>query len=238
MERGRATGGVAGLVLAAGGSRRWGEGSKLLAPWDDGRLVQAAVEAAREAGLDPVVVVLGDRADEVSDVLPDGVETVRHAGWRRGRASSLAAGIRALADREEVAAAAVFLGDQPRLPPSAVRAVLDAWREDTADAVRPFYGDVPGHPVVFGRRCFPELAALDGEEGVRRYLDEESARVRTLRLDLPAPPDVDTPDDLRRLREAPEGGTSGGSGGRGSGTRGDPDGRNAPTPTSPSPRTE
>lgn len=238
MEPARGTGRIAGLVLAAGGSRRWGEGSKLLAPWDDGRLVEAAADGARAAGLEPVVAVLGDRADEVSEALPDGIETVRHAGWRRGRASSLAAGIRAVADREAVGAAAVFLGDEPRVPPSAVRAVLDAWREGTADAVRPFYGDVPGHPVVFGRRCFPDLADLDGEDGVRRYLDGGSARVRSLRLDLPAPPDVDTPEDLRRLREAADGGASGGPGDARSGTSEDPDGRKAPTPAPQPPPTE
>lgn len=238
MERTRADDSVAALVLAAGGSRRWGEGSKLLAPWEDGRLVEAAADGARAAGLAPVVAVVGARADEVAEALPDGVEAIHHAGWRRGRASSLAAGIRALADREGVDAAAVFLGDQPRVPAAAVRAVLDAWREGDADAVRPFYGDVPGHPVVFGRRCFPDLAELDGEDGVRRYLDGGSARVRSLRLDLPAPPDVDTPGDLRRLRAATDGGASGGGGEARSGTREDPDGRKAPTPTPQPPPTE
>lgn len=201
MERGEAPDSVAAVVLAAGGSRRWGEGTKLLAPWDGRTVVEAAVDAARDAGLEPVVVVVGDRSEEVDGVLPPGVRAVHHPGWRAGRASSLAAGIRALADREGVDAAAVFLGDEPRVPASAVRAVLEAWREGEADAVRPLYGGEPGHPVVFGRRCFPELATLGGEDGVRRYLDEVSARVRTLRLEGPPPPDVDTREDLRRLRE-------------------------------------
>lgn len=193
--------GVAALVLAAGGSRRWGEGSKLLAPWDDGTVVEAAVAGARDAGLDPVLVVLGDRSAEVGRVLPAGVRAVRHARWREGRASSLAAGIDALCADGDVDAAAVFLGDEPRVPEAAVRAVLEAWRAGDAGAVRPFYGDAPGHPVVFGRECFPELRELGGEDGARRYLERGSVRVRAVRLDGPAPPDVDTREDLRRLRE-------------------------------------
>lgn len=192
--------GFAALILAAGGSRRWGRGSKLLAPWDGGTVLEAAMEGARSAGLEPTVVVLGDRARRVARALPADVQVVRHPGWRSGRASSLAAGVRALARREGVRAAAVFLGDEPRVPTRAVRAVLEAWEEGGADAVRPLYRDRPGHPVVFGRSCFPELEALEGEEGVRRWLEEHGERVRTVSLDLPAPADVDTREDLRRLR--------------------------------------
>ena len=192
--------GIAALVLAAGGSRRWGDGSKLLAPWEDGTVLGAAVERTRSAGLEPTVVVLGERARQVARVLPADVQAVRHRGWRAGRASSLAAGVRALSRREGVRAAAVFLGDEPRVPARAVRAVIEAWEEGGADAVRPLYRDRPGHPVVFGRSCFPELGELEGEEGVRRWLEGHGARVRTVSLDLPAPADVDTREDLRRLR--------------------------------------
>lgn len=218
MEERKVADGVAALVLAAGGSRRWGEGSKLLASWEDGALVEAPVRRARAFGLAPVLVVLGDRSEEVERVLPAGVRAVHHPGWREGRASSLAAGIRALAGREGVDATAVFLGDEPRVPEPAIRAVLRAWREGDADAVRPCYGGVPGHPVLFGRRCFPELARLEGEDGVRRYLEEGPVRVRVLRLELPAPADVDTREDLRRLREGrggrPPSAGKGSSGGR------------------------
>lgn len=200
---------IAAVILAAGGSRRWGEGSKLLASWGDGTLVEAAVETAREAGLEPLLVVVGDRADAVGRVLPPGARAVRHPGWREGRASSLAAGIRALEGSEEVAAAAVFLGDEPRLPAAAVRAVLGAWREGGADVVRPRYRDRPGHPVVFGRRCFGALAGLEGEDGVRRWLEEAPVRVRELALERPGPADVDTREELRRLRETGEPGESG-----------------------------
>lgn len=195
--------GIAGLVLAAGGSTRWGAGSKLLARWGDATLVEAAVAAARSSGVDPLLVVTGDREDEVRRVLPAGVRVVHHPGWRDGRASSLAAGVRALAGEEGVAAVAVFLGDEPRVPPSAARRALEAWREGDADVVRPVYRDRPGHPVVFGRSRFPQLAELGGEEGVRRYLERGDVGVRPVHLDRPGPADVDTPADLRRLREAP-----------------------------------
>lgn len=208
MEDPESAAGVAAVILAAGGSRRWGRDSKLLAAWEGGTLVEAAVAGARRAGLRPVLVVLGDRAGEVARALPPGVLAVRHPGWRSGRASSLAAGVRVLAGREDVAGAAVLLGDEPHVPPSAIRAVVRAWREGGADAVRPLYRDRPGHPVVFGRRCFRDLQRLEGEDGVRRFLEAGAIRVRTLPLDRPAPPDVDTPADLRRLREgrgAPDG---------------------------------
>lgn len=193
---------VAGVVLAAGGSSRWGPGTKLLAPVPEGgTVVGAAVRAARRAELEPVVAVLGHRADEVREALPGGVETVRNPDWASGRSGSLATGLRAAA-RPAVAAAVVLLGDEPGVRPEVVRAVRAAWRESGAEAVRARYRDRPGHPVLFARSCFGELEELEGDGGARAWLERAAAggRVHTLRVDARGPLDVDTPDDHRRLR--------------------------------------
>lgn len=193
---------VAGVVLAAGGSSRWGPGSKLLAPLDGGRtVVESVALAARRAGLEPVVAVLGHRAEEVRRALPEGVETVRNPEWAAGRSGSLAAGLRRASARPEVAAAVVLLGDEPGVEPEVIRAVRAAWREGEAEAVRTRYRDRPGHPVLFARSCFAELGRLEGDRGALRWLERagEAGRLRTVRIETEAPRDVDTREDHRRL---------------------------------------
>ena len=192
---------AAALVLAAGGSRRWGEASKLLAPWEGEALVQGALRSAREAGLEPLLVVTGPDAPALEAALPDDAHPVPNPDWRRGRASSVAAGIREARRRDDVGAVVILLGDEPGVPPAAIRAAVAAWRDEGAVLVRTRYRDRPGHPVLVDRSRFDDVVGVEGETGVADYLERHEADVTTLRIDAPGPGDVDTREDHRRLTD-------------------------------------
>ena len=64
----------------------------------------------------------------------------------------------------------------------------------------PRYRDGQGNPVLFKREIFPELLRLTGDQGARRIIQSEPTRVEWVELDLPMPPDVDTPDDYEKIR--------------------------------------
>jgi molybdenum cofactor cytidylyltransferase len=189
---------IAAIVLAAGGSTRMGK-PKMLLPYSRGTLLSATVEPLLSAGLDRVVVVLGDRADEVREGadLPERarLRVVVNEGWREGMASSLKRG---LAECREADAVLVALGDQPGLTRERLRKVVGAFHPG-APLVVPVHEGIPAHPVLFARSLFPELEALSGDVGarqvVRRHWNE------AVRLEVDPLPDVDTPEDYRRLIE-------------------------------------
>jgi molybdenum cofactor cytidylyltransferase len=54
--------------------------------------------------------------------------------------------------------------------------------------------------VLFRREVFPELLRLTGDQGARPVIHKEPARVEWVELDLPMPPDVDTPGDYEKIR--------------------------------------
>lgn len=60
---------VAGVLLAAGTSSRYGDANKLLADADGSPMVRRSARTLLDAGLDPVVVVVGYQADRVRDAL-------------------------------------------------------------------------------------------------------------------------------------------------------------------------
>ena len=160
---------VAGLVLAAGGGRRYGM-PKALVEYGGSLLVERAVRTAR-AGCDPVLVVLGARAVDVwrtADL--DGATVLANRDWETGMASSLRTGLDGLRGWPgRVDAALVTLVDMPGMTPEALRAVAahaapDALAIATYDGVR-------GHPVLLGREHWAGVAATaTGDEGARRYL--------------------------------------------------------------------
>jgi molybdenum cofactor cytidylyltransferase/nicotine blue oxidoreductase len=160
---------VAGLVLAAGGGRRYGM-PKALVELDGELLVERAVRTA-QAVCDPVLVVLGARAVDVwrtADL--DGATVLANRDWETGMASSLRTGLDGLRGWPgRVDAALVTLVDMPGMTPEALRAVAahaapDALATATYDGVR-------GHPVLLGREHWAGVAATaTGDEGARRYL--------------------------------------------------------------------
>jgi CTP:molybdopterin cytidylyltransferase MocA len=175
--------------------------NKLLRRWSGGLLFEAAVSAATKAALQPCVVVAGSGAAAIlarlarHDVIP-----LEHRGWSRGRASSLAAGIERLSEFEAVQAVVVLLADEPGVSVHAVHAVVETWRNGTADLVRARYRDRPGHPVLLGPAARELALELHGEESVWSRLIAAGLTGREVPVDLPAPVDVDDPAALARAR--------------------------------------
>src|SRR3954462_8943281 len=159
---------VAGLVLAAGGGRRYGM-PKALVEYDGSLLVERAVRTARSV-CDPVLVVLGAQAVDVwrqADL--DGATVLANRDWETGMASSLRTGLDGLRGWPgRIDAALVTLVDMPGMTPAALARLAEHAAPD-ALAVATYEG-VRGHPVLLGREHWAggaEPAA--GAGGARRY---------------------------------------------------------------------
>lgn len=189
---------IAGLLLAAGGARRFGA-QKLLAPLDGIPLVRHAAQHLAES-VEALVIVVGCEAELVRDALAGMTATlVENAAWASGIASSIRCGVAALPlDAEAVI---VGLGDEPRIDPAVTRAVVTRWGEVRAPIVSARYRGVRGHPVLFDRRVFSGLAALTGDDGARTIIERRARDVAYVDVDAGRPVDVDTPEDLPRVRE-------------------------------------
>ncbi|MBC7672789.1 MAG: nucleotidyltransferase family protein [Polaromonas sp.] len=188
---------IAGLLLAAGRSRRFGA-DKLCAKLDGKAVIRWSMAAL--SPLDSVYVVIAPGADAVTQALSRlDVRFVVNLGRDEGMASSIRAGIAALP--ADVAAVVIALGDQPRGSPAVTRALVDRWHAGDVAAVVPSYLDGRGHPVLFGRACFPALLALRGDVGARGVLEELGERAATVEVPAAMPVDVDTPEALAVLQE-------------------------------------
>jgi molybdenum cofactor cytidylyltransferase len=189
---------IAGILLAAGASRRFGS-QKLVAPLRGAPLVRWSAERLLAAPVDEVIVVLGRDGDAVRAALDGlGVRTVENAHAHDGMSTSLAAGIRALDARTE--AALIALGDQPAVPRAVYARLIDEFREHGAPIVAPVYADgTRGNPVLFASSVFPELLLVRGDQGARSIIEAEPGRVRLVRFSLPQPLDVDTVEELGKV---------------------------------------
>ena len=190
---------IGGVVLAAGGASRFGS-PKQLAELDGRPLLQHAIDAMLAVpAIDPVVVVLGAAADRVRAAVDLGAaHVVVCEAWAEGMAASLRCGVEAVGDCDWVI---VTLGDQPRVTPQVIAAVMD--HADSAPAgtaaVRAAYDGAPGHPVALGHAMLPRLAQLSGDAGARDLLGGTDVMAFEA-ASLCDPADVDTPEELEALR--------------------------------------
>ena len=187
---------IAGVLLAAGGARRFGS-QKLVQPLDGRPLVRHAAETLA-AETDTLVVVLGNDAAAVGAAVGGlASQIVENAAWSNGLATSLRAGIAAL--MPGVDAAIVCLGDQPRIERQVIRRVIAEWRASGLAIVSVRYRGTRGHPVLFDRSVFSELGMLEGDAGARMLIERDAARVGYVDVDALVPGDVDSPEDLKSL---------------------------------------
>ena len=186
---------VAGILLAAGEGSRLGQ-PKATVELAGSTLAERGVALLRDGGTEPVVVVSGAIPVE----LP-GVVTVHNPDWLTGMGSSLATGLRALANSDAVAAV-IALADQPLVGPEAVRRLIAVHARGAAVAVAAYDGK-PRNPVLIGRAHWPaviELAA--GDAGARPFLRTHPDLVTLVECgDTGSPDDIDTPEDLARLKD-------------------------------------
>lgn len=188
---------VAGVVLAAGSGARFGQVKQLL-EWRGAPLVRHVSETALAAGLSPVVVVTGAAGERVAAAVADlPVQVVYNPAWASGQSTSLRAGLQALPP--ECGAAIFLLADQPQVPVTLLRALVEQHRRERAPVLAPSVRGQRATPVLFDRITFPALMALQGDTGGRAIF-RQFAPAYLPWHDEGLLLDIDTPADLDRLQ--------------------------------------
>jgi molybdenum cofactor cytidylyltransferase len=183
---------TAGIILAAGESKRMGQPKQLIEIHGK-TLLKHVVDAALASKLDTVFVVIGHQAAAVRASL-DGrpVTFVANPDYREGLSTSVKSGLRALPPDAD--AAMFLLGDQPGVTAELIDQLVAACTVSTIAAAS--VGGRRGTPTLFGRAWFPDLLRSSGDAGGRHVIDAHPEAVTLVGAgdDLR---DLDTPQDVR-----------------------------------------
>ncbi len=194
---------IAGILLAAGRSVRMGR-NKLVLAYEGKAIVAHSLYALKNAGLSPVVCVLGWEAGKVRAAIraagvDEGVCFVTNESYATGRASSIRCGLASLPRESD---AAVFLpADVPNVRARDVEALVERYEKTRAAIV----AAVDSHgartsPVLFSSALFQDLRALSGDVGGQSLIDARWESVERVYLQEPVPTDIDTPKDYEELK--------------------------------------
>jgi molybdenum cofactor cytidylyltransferase len=172
--------------------------NKLLLPVDGQPMVRRAAKRAIEAGLSPVVVVLGHEAENVRAALAGlDVRFVTSPAPTGPTSVSLHEGLRALGP--EVGATVVMLADMVHVTATMLRSLVESSRAAGAPLEVSRYGDVLAPPLLFTRALWPELLAWEGEGCGKAVVRAHEHEARKHDWPASALQDIDTPDDYEQL---------------------------------------
>ena len=193
------TGELSAIVLAAGGSSRYGR-CKQLVEINGYSLVRLAVDKLSSVfSHDRISVVVGANPEAVAQAISSlPVNIVENNHWQQGLASSIKAGINSL--EPGCRAVLITLCDQVLVTEEHLRRLVDRWMADPSRIIASGYAGTLGTPAVIPAEFFPQLLALEGDAGAKSVLRNNTDNVRT----IPIPEaefDLDVPADLEKLKK-------------------------------------
>jgi molybdenum cofactor cytidylyltransferase len=191
----------AAIVLAAGRSSRMHDFKPLLVA--GGRtLLERAVGTFTGVGIDDVVVVTGYRGDEVRPVaVRNGARVIANARFDEGMYASVQAGVSSLGP--DVSRFFLLPADVPLVRPETVgRLARAAGPPAGPTVVYPALHESTGHPPLISASLRDEVVAARPAGGLRELLLRHAASSLLVEVDDPGVLlDVDTQEDLARIRE-------------------------------------
>jgi len=164
-------------------------------------LVRTVTEQALASGASGVIVVTGHQAGEVEKALAGlKVKFVRNPDFAAGLASSVRTGIAAVPANAD--GAVVCLGDMPLIDARLIDRLIEAFAPDRGELIAvPVSDGRRGNPVLWSRRFFTELMALDGDIGARHLIARHAEAVAEVPVEgHGAFLDIDTPEALAAAR--------------------------------------
>ena len=187
------------VILAAGGSTRFGEIKQLLHV-NGKTLLQHAIDEAAASGPAAVVVVTGADAEKISKAVNKEIVTIAYnEQWQTGMASGIVAGLKKLfAVNQDVDKIIIAVCDQPFVTSSLFTQLYQTQNETHHHIVASAYADTIGTPVLFTQKYFDALLSVTGDEGAKKILKSNPEDVA--RVDFPQGAiDIDTQKDYEDL---------------------------------------
>ncbi len=188
---------IAAIVLAAGKSSRMGT-NKLLLDVGGKRVLDHILSKLNPI---PTIVVLGHRPEDIKELAENhGARTVHNPDYERGMTTSFQSGLRALP--ADVEAVFMVLSDTFGFKQELLARMVEGL-EENGDAliVSPLHESKRGHPVLFRRAILDEFMELGDDETMKDVVNRHESRHIYVESDIWATIDLDTPDDLDRIRK-------------------------------------
>src|SRR4029077_319462 len=193
---------IAAIILAAGESSRLGQPKQLI-QFRGKTLLRRTVDAASEAGCQPILVVVRSETELVqairSELKNTGATINGNPNWKGGIGTSIRAGVQDLIEIAPGVEATVLLAcDHLLVDRAVIDGLITLHHETRKPIVAASYAGTLGVPALFDRSRLPDLLGLDDSAGAKSIILSNRDQV----AEFPFPEgeiDIDTAEDRERF---------------------------------------
>jgi molybdenum cofactor cytidylyltransferase len=194
---------TAGIILAAGASKRFGQPKQLL-KLKDKYLIEWIIDASLASKLEKAILVLGHSHQTIMQVLAkkachSDLKVVINPNYKNGQSLSLKIG---LSNVEQAFPSVMFLlGDQPMVDSTTINHLLETFWSSEKDICVPKHRGKKGNPTIFGQGFYPHIKDIEGDIGARQLIEEYPDHVLEVEIQNPLCFfDIDTEQDYETLK--------------------------------------
>ena len=190
---------IAGLLLAAGGSSRFGSPKQLM-PVHGITLINHILGVMHSSLIDKIYVVLGAKNVQIQKVFSiENIVVLINNQWRKGKSTSIIKGISALS-RENYDGVVICVVDQININKDMINSLILEFCTKKSQVVATRILGQQCNPVLFSSSLFPKFMQLRGEEGGKNILPFAENEISYIDWSNPQlMKDIDTKEDLQSL---------------------------------------
>jgi len=195
---------TAGIILAAGESKRFGEPKQLLR-LKDRCLIEWVLDAALDSDLSRIILVLGYAHQKIRLALGKKLQHAKlqievNPHYQKGQGHSLQIGLSRI---ENIFPAVMFLlADQPLVDAATINFLLDKFWSANKDICVPTFHGKRGNPSIFSQKFYKHIMEIKGDIGARQIIKSHPERVLGIEIKNPLFfSDVDTPEDFEKINK-------------------------------------
>jgi molybdenum cofactor cytidylyltransferase len=187
------------VILAAGASRRLGF-NKLTLKMNGESVIRQAVLPFLSAGIGRVFIITGLQSRDIREELRGcSVDFIENKDSVSGMSTSVRVSLPFITDEEGVF---FHLGDKPFLEQEILFRMIQIYRENRKKIIVPFFNGEKGHPVLMDVGLYSEeIKFLQGDKGLREIIEKHTENVIFIKGNEGALFDIDTMEDVERLKE-------------------------------------
>ncbi len=194
---------IGAIILAAGRSIRMGK-PKLLLPWKETIVLDAVLQLALGAGLDPIVIVTGAFDEPISDWISryaGKISKVHNPEFENFEMFySLKMGILSLSDHCD--AVMIFLGDQPQVQPQCIGQIIRSFEKNGSPIIIPSYRMRRGHPILVRKDLFQPILDSANDSNLHEFLASFRDKIDYVTVNSNSIlEDIDSPEDYERIKK-------------------------------------
>jgi len=193
---------IAGVILAAGSSKRMGVANKLLMKYKNHSVIEEVIKQMAGSMLDEIIIVTGYQRDIIDKQIikykSDKVTPIYNPDYQKGRAESIKNAVRHFDKRAD--ALLFMVADKPTVDTALINRAIVHYKKHRPTLLYVETADGRGHPIIFSSRLFGELLLLEGDRVGDNLIAKYKNDIFVL-VDDAVQIDINNEEDYRHLLE-------------------------------------